>query len=285
MLQTCSDVGFAVNPQKVEQPTTTLEFLGIVLDTVKMEMRISIERMNDILTELRQWVFRKRATKRQLLSLIGKLMFVCRVVKPGRIFVQRLINLSKSVSCLHHKVRITSDAIMDIQWWLQFLPSWNRKSVFYNVHWIDSDVLHLYTDASNVALAAYFDGHWFVIPFEGKFITLAMFSINWRELCAIALAVATWGELWQGQRIVLHCDNNCVVECLNKGCSRSPDMMRLIRNMFFLCAKYSVEISARYVNTKANDIADSLSRLQFERFFACAPLADKYMSIPNITVL
>ena len=285
MLQTCADVGFAVNPHKVVQPTTTLEFLGIVLDTEKMEMRISTERMHDILSELQQWLFKKRATKRQLLSLIGKLMFVCRVVKPGRIFVQRLINLSKSVSCLHHKIRITSDAMFDIQWWLKFLPSWNRKSVFYNAQWIDSDVLHLYTDASNVAVAAYYNGHWFAIPFQGVFVTLGMFSINWRELCAIALALATWGEQWQGQRIVLHCDNMCVVECLTRGCSRSPDMMRLIRNMFFLCAQYSVEISARYVNTKNNDIADSLSRLQFDRFFECAPMADRYMTAPNTMVL
>ena len=285
MTSTCQELGFKVNPDKVVQPTTCLEFLGIVLDTEKMEMRISDVRMTEILSELQQWMFMKKATKRQLLSLIGKLIFVCRVVRPGRIFVQRLIDLSKTARYLHHKVCLTKDALLDIEWWIRFLPSWNGKSVFYNTQWTDSDVMHLYTDASNVALGAYFHGQWFVVPFVGCYATFSLLSINWRELCAVALAVATWGSQWQGQRIVMHCDNMCVVECINHGASRSPDLMRLIRNMFYVCAQYGVEVTARYVNTHCNDIADSLSRLQFDRFYSCAPSADQIMTQPNMSVL
>ena len=199
--------------------------------------------------------------------------------------MQRLIDLSKQVRHLHHKVRLTVDALMDIEWWIKFLPSWNGKSVFYNTFWTDSNTMHLYSDASNVALAAYFDGQWFVVPFEGSLAVLSLFSINWREMCAVALAVSTWGSQWQGQRIIMHCDNMCVVECINHGASRSPDIMRLIRNMFFVCAQYGIEVTARYVNTKCNDIADSLSRLQFERFYSCAPMADKVMTHPDLSVL
>ena len=285
MISTCHDLGFKLNPDKVVEPTTCLEFLGIVLDTDKMEMRISEASMKDILNELNQWLYRQKVTKRQLLSLIGKLMFVCRVVRPGRIFVQQLIDLSKQARHLHHKVRLSVDALLDIEWWIKFLPSWNGKSVFYNSYWTDSNTMHLYSDASNKAVAAYFDGHWFVVPFEGRFVILSLFSINWRELCAVALAVATWGSQWQGHRIVMHCDNMCVVECINRGASKSPDMMRLIRNMFYVCAQYGVEVMARYVNTHCNDIADSLSRLQYDRFYRCAPMADQVMTEPNLSVL
>ena len=51
-IKTCLDLGFSINPSKLVQPTTCLEFLGIILDTEKMEMRISDQRMDDILEEL-----------------------------------------------------------------------------------------------------------------------------------------------------------------------------------------------------------------------------------------
>ena len=55
MLITCADLGFLVQPTKVQGPTTELEFLGIVVDSVKMELRISKERLLDIISELREF--------------------------------------------------------------------------------------------------------------------------------------------------------------------------------------------------------------------------------------
>ena len=45
-----------------------------------------------MLEELQSFSTRKKCTKRQLLSLIGKLSFACKVVPAGRIFLRRLIN-------------------------------------------------------------------------------------------------------------------------------------------------------------------------------------------------
>ena len=285
MMAACKDLGFSLNPKKIVQPTTCLEFLGIILDTEAMEMRISDERLNDIIQELLQWQCKCKVTKRQLLSLIGKLIFVCRVVRAGRTFLQHLIELAKTAKCLHHKITLTPPAQLDIAWWIAFLPTWNKKSVFFEEAWISDEVLHIYTDASNMALSGYFNGDWFVLPFTGQFTPLLLQSINWRELCAILLAAATWGSKWQGQRILLHCDNMCVVECLNHGSSRSPELMQLIRKLFFVCAHYGFEVSAVYVNTKCNDVADALSRLQFKRFFECAPHAASVMTPPYVPVL
>ena len=41
MLKTCLDLGFTTNPAKTTQPTTTLELLGIELDSIKQEACIS----------------------------------------------------------------------------------------------------------------------------------------------------------------------------------------------------------------------------------------------------
>ena len=72
-----------MNPDKLVHPTTSLEFLGTVLDTEKMEMRISEQCLQEVLAELVQWYHHTTATKREILSLVGKPIFVSRVVRAG----------------------------------------------------------------------------------------------------------------------------------------------------------------------------------------------------------
>ena len=55
MLLTYADLGFSVQPTNVQGPTAELEFLGIVVDSVKMELRISLERLSDIISKLRKF--------------------------------------------------------------------------------------------------------------------------------------------------------------------------------------------------------------------------------------
>ena len=48
MIDACSETGFEVNPSMVVYPTTELEFLGIVIDSNSMELRISEQRLQDV---------------------------------------------------------------------------------------------------------------------------------------------------------------------------------------------------------------------------------------------
>ena len=110
MLTLCEKINSPVKSSKIEGPSTSLTFLGIHLDTVIMEASITSERKESILQELRYLHSRHKCTKRQLLSLIGKLSFSCKVVPAGRIFIRRLIDLSTTVRQLHHHICLTVDA-------------------------------------------------------------------------------------------------------------------------------------------------------------------------------
>ena len=109
-------MGFEVQPEKIVTPSTCVEVLGIVVDTKKQELRISAERLSAVMIELMAWRHKTSSTKRKLLSLIGKLVFVSTVVRCGRTFTRRLIQLSKTVKFLHHHVRINKAARSDIEW-------------------------------------------------------------------------------------------------------------------------------------------------------------------------
>ena len=82
-----------------------------------------------ILEEVELFMQCKKCIKRELLSLIGKLLFTCKVVPAGRSFLHRLIDLSMTVKHLHHHIRISRDAQLDLVWWYDFLPSWSGSSL------------------------------------------------------------------------------------------------------------------------------------------------------------
>ena len=72
----------------------------------------------------------------------------------------------------------------------------------------------------------------------------------------------------------------CVVSVLSSGTSRNPDLMHLVRRLFFIAASCQFECKAVYVNTKVNTIADSLSRYNWALFREVAPHADYRMTQP-----
>ena len=159
MLSLCEKINSPVKSSKIEGPSTSLTFLGIHLDTVTMEASITAERKESLLQELRYLHSRHKCTKRQLLSLIGKLSFSCKVVPAGRIFIRRLIDLSTTVRQLHHHIRLTVDARLDLQWWLTFLPHWSGRSLILDSHWTLNTTMQLFTDASgNEGWGAYWSG-------------------------------------------------------------------------------------------------------------------------------
>ena len=96
------------------------------------------------------WLGKCTATKRELLSLIGKLSFAAKVVPAGRLFLRHLIHLSTTVRRLHHHIHLNPDTRANLQWRNSFLPSWNGISMFIAPEWKDAESFQLYTDASGV---------------------------------------------------------------------------------------------------------------------------------------
>ena len=262
---------------KTVSPTTTMEFLGIELDTIKMELRISDVRLCEIMTELQCWKHRTVCKKCELLSIIGKLIFISRVVRAGRTFVRRMIDLAKTVKHLHYRVKLNAVMKADIEWWITYLPTWNGVSFMYDMNWSNSYDLQLWTDASDIAIGGYFNGSWFMQTLTAS---ARSFPIAWRELLAVVVALSTWGHRLQGKRVRFYIDNSAIVQVINKGCSRNSDLMTLVRWLFFIAAGHGFEFHAEYLPSTDNAIADALSRADLSRFRRLAPNAE---TLPSIT--
>ena len=66
---------------------------------------------------------------------------------------------------------------------------------------------------------------------------------------------------------MFHCDKMSVVHVLASCTSKSPEMMVLLQALFYVAATCQFELSSKYSNTKVNIMADSLSRLDFYKFW------------------
>ncbi len=111
-------------PSKVE------ELLAIVFDIHNSDPRMSQERQYQILYELKIMSHVKIVTKKKVLSLIGKLSFVTKVVSSGHTFLRHLINLAKSVKYLHYQVKMGVQVRRDIAWWIEYVTDHNGRCMF-----------------------------------------------------------------------------------------------------------------------------------------------------------
>ena len=93
-------------PDKTVGPSTTLSFAGIELDSQSMEARLPRDKIHKCTTLISQFLRRKKVTLQELQSLLGLLNFACAVVKPGRAFLKRLIDLTLGIRSAHHLSRL-----------------------------------------------------------------------------------------------------------------------------------------------------------------------------------
>ena len=129
----CSQLGVPMASHKRDGPTTCLIFLGIQVDTVTRELRLPEEKLHRLRTLLQEWGARKSCQRRQLESLIRLLNHACKVVRPGRSFLRRLLDLLHATGSRpegNSIIRLNRLCQGDIAWWVEFIQKWNGTSFF-----------------------------------------------------------------------------------------------------------------------------------------------------------
>jgi hypothetical protein len=259
---------------KTMGPSPVMEYLGIELDTIKMQARLPQNKVDRIVEFLDTFLARKTCTKRELLQLLGHLYFASRVILAGRSFVSYLLSLSTTVKELHHHVHLNNSCREDLRMWHKVLAHWNGVSLFHQTQLTVAADWELYTDAaSTVGHGGYFQGKWFceTWPADLPSLTDNNLSMAFRELYPIVVAAILWGSEWSTKRILFHCDNMATVEIIRKGRSRAPDVMHLVRRLTWCSALYNFTIYAEFLPGAVNVVADALSRQQLQRFRQLCP--------------
>ena len=119
-----------ISSHKTVGPTVQLQYLGINLDTDRMEARLPDDKLSRIITILDMIKNKHIISKRELLSLLGHLNFASRVIPQVHSFVAYLLSLAASVKQLHQYVKLNKECLLDITIWHRFLTEWNGVALF-----------------------------------------------------------------------------------------------------------------------------------------------------------
>ena len=63
---------------------------------------------------------------------VDTLHFACKVVPPGRLFLQRMIALTKALVKPHYHIRLNNGFREDLRMWKQLMDNWNGANMFMN---------------------------------------------------------------------------------------------------------------------------------------------------------
>ena len=223
-----------------------------------MSLSVPLFRVQELLQELSLWSQRSRHTKKQLQSLLGKLSFVTACVKPGRIFMARLLNNLRSFSKSRSSCPISDDMRADISWWSSFLPLFNGVSLI-KASSCDFSDLHFATDASLTGGGAICLDECFHFQFSPDILTSAS-HISSLELYTIVVAVQFWAPKLRHRKFIVSCDNQAAVTVINSGSTKDYFMQRCLRQLWFSAAVFDFELQARHIPGVHNVLADALSR-------------------------
>ena len=84
-------------------------------------MRIDSAKCQELRFELKKWSKKTVATKSELQSILGKLLWVSRAVKFSRCFVLRIIAEVKKFKLQKQKITLSSNVRKDFLWWENFI--------------------------------------------------------------------------------------------------------------------------------------------------------------------
>lgn len=160
----CTSLRVPLAPDKRMGPASVLTFLGIVIDTLRGELRLPDDKLQRLMDTLKVWLNRRTCTRRELKSLIGVLSYACQVVRPGRSFLRRAIALLSVAKQPHHHIRLNAEFKADLSWWEAFASQWNGTSVIIPQ---GPPSITITSDASGSwGCGAWYESKWFSLEWE-----------------------------------------------------------------------------------------------------------------------
>lgn len=264
--------GVPLSSEKTEGPQTVITFLGIEIDSVNMVFRLPADKLTKLMDLVNGFCAVRKVTLRQMQSLLGLLVFACRIMPMGRVFSRRLSLATRGISRPEHHVRLTRFLKADLCVWRDFLQRYNGRTCCQELE-LSSGEIELFTDAAGSAgFGAILGLEWCAEAWPPAWKDIGFCkNLALLELFPIIVAVEIWGEQLVNRRICFWSDNMAVVHCISRLTSSSPPVLALLRHLVLRCLQRNIWFRARHVPGVNNSVADALSRFRWQEFRELLP--------------
>jgi len=254
-------LGLLLNAAKSDLiPSQDFIFVGMNFLTHINRVRVSPQRVSDLLLKVKWVLSQSHITAQDFLSLNGTLSSVADFVQLGRLFLRPLQHYLSacwkwSPDNLLTQIPILPSLVPHLQWWL------DEETLLAGVPLLPPQPsLHLITDASMEGWGAHLEprsltlsGLW--SPQESHL------HINNLEMRAVFLAVSQFQSHLQDSCVMVSTDNTSVVAYIQKqGGTHSHSLYLETRNLLVLCKSLNVSLSSKHIPGRLNALADGLSR-------------------------
>ena len=251
-------LGVQESASKACSPSTRMKFLGVEFNTISMSMSIDADKLKEITALSKTWARKTVATKQELQSILGKLMWVSKVVRCSRCFVARIIGTLKGLRSQKQKVTLNVETRKDFLWWSEFLPVFNGVELLVP----DTVFCSVIGDATLQGGGSWNerDKEFFSRLFPSHLRDHRIY-IHLKEFLVAIVATKLWGHLWEGKRIAIYCDNEAVVKTMVYQKPQDPELQKCLREMLFVACKFRFQPVFLRISTEDNDVADFISRV------------------------
>ena len=253
-------------------PALQITALGILVDLEANTLSIPPDKLQKALTLLQDWVNRAMATKRMLQKLLGVLLHLSRVVRQGRLFVNRMLCTMRRAEDLDVAVVLDQEFKKDIHWWLKHIRVWNGVSLlkfsqFDNKVQLDASTNGWWNGRPGIRGYNFLRHEFFrtSVPDDWPWM-----RIEDLELVAHILAARCWGWSWNGCQIFGQTDSEPCEFLLRNGRSTVPHRLEMARFFCDLQLKHNFLWHTAGIRSKENILSDCLSR------WSCAERRQKF---------
>ncbi len=252
-----TQLGLCISKDKLFAPAEEVTCHGININFTKDLLTIPDDKLKSVNIMCNQWQKCNRATKTQLQSLMGSLLYVHKCVKPARLFTNRILAILRQAPDRGY-IKLTRQFHQDIAWFVKFLQAFNGRVFFHKD--LVPPITDIYLDASLTGIGGVYNNRVYTCTIE-KLQALAPFSIIVHyEMVNILIALRLWATELRGTRVKICCDNFAVVSTLNSGRGRDENLLAMSRNIWLVAAQADIDLEVVHIMGRTNVVADLLSR-------------------------
>ena len=266
----CNKIGVPISTEKTIPPNTSLVFLGIGINALRLELFIPPDKASTVLKELKDFLSKRSQRVKKWQSILGRLCHLSQVVTSGRIYLSSVYGslqgiLSQNGNCYR---TIGAEAREDLEVWKQFLEQ-NPPTRPFRMLTSSSPTMTIYTDASKtIGYGAVYGNQWFARewPLQWKNLNIAIL-----EILPILAALYTWEEEAQDGTVHVHTDNEAVAIVINRLYSKDKGLRQLVKPLALHCLSKNIKLQAHHIKGSSNIGPDMLSRGKIKEFLERFP--------------